>query len=456
MEAAPIRAIIPWLLGLACVACLIVYMVSRGGQSHRLWVNVKDATGVLAGEPIREAGVNVGEVASVQPIDGGQRARIALDIGATAWPIRSGEAFRLRWGGTVSYLQQYVDLLQRHPAGTPYLPGATLPESSFDVPVAFDRLINDFTPLVRSGLRSALIKGGPAFAAAQPGLKGTLNRAPAAVAQASALLGDLDRSRSQLQLLISATGRVVGAFNTAQPTVEQLVSGAGRTFSAVSARAAALQATLSKAPGTFTRVDDTLTRANRTLQLAGQVTVALSPGVAELRKTVQPLDRLLTTLTTVGPDARATLTTVGRSAPQITRLLTKATQLMPTIGALTKGAIPELGCIRPYTPDMVSLFTNWTGFISATDGTDYYARVNPAELAWAPTNMQTETPGQAARLFPGLTDSFPRAPGEAAGQPWFQPQCGVTPASLTPAYDPEGGNTATAPLPVSAVKGLAP
>jgi ABC-type transporter Mla subunit MlaD len=442
-----VRRAVPLLITAAIVAVAIVLITGGGASQHHLWAEIPDATGIVAGEPIRDAGVAVGEVSSVTPIDGGREARIELSVDRQAWPMQRGTIMHLRWGGTISYLGDYVDVLRPRVGGADYTDGATLPRSAFTVPVQFDTLIDDFTPSVRSDLRSMITSGGPALAAAQPGFEQTLRRAPAAVAQANLLLGDLNGSRGQLQTLITTTGHVVGAFDAARPTVEQLVSGAAQTLGVVASRASALQTTLSDAPGSFDQIRSTLGTADRTLELADTVTARIGPGVTQLHATVAPLDHLLSTVTDVAPDAEGTLTTAARSAPQITRLLAKATALMPAIASATGQAVPALDCIRPYTPDDASLFTNWAGFISGTDGTDFEARILPSAIPPALTNISPETPVEAAKAFPGLTDSFPRAPGEAAGQPWFQPQCGITPNYLTPAGDPETGNATAAPLP---------
>lgn len=442
-----VRRIVPLLIVAAILAVAIVLVAGGGGTQHDLWANIPDATGLVAAEPIRDAGVVVGEIGSVEPIDGGREARVELSIGRQGWPVQRGTVMHLRWGGTISYLGDYVDVLRPRVGGADYADGATLPRSAFTVPVQFDTLIDDFTPSVRSGLRSMITSGGSALTAAQPGFEQTLQRAPAAVAQANLLLGDLDQSRGQLQTLINATGHVVDAFDAARPTVEQLIGGAAQTLDAVASRASALQTTLSDAPDSFDQIRSTLGRADRTLTLADVVTARIGPGVTQLHETVAPLHHLLRTVTDVAPDAEGTLTTAARSAPQITRMLAKATALMPAIASDTGQAVPELGCIRPYTPDIVALFTNWAGFISGTDGTDYEARILPSAIPPALTNVSSETPAQAVAAFPGLTDSFPRAPGEAAGQPWFLPQCGITPNYLTAAGDPEANNTTAAPLP---------
>jgi phospholipid/cholesterol/gamma-HCH transport system substrate-binding protein len=453
------RAKLPRIVyGALAVAAVVVVVVlaTGGGSGHRLWVTINEATGVLPGQVVRMAGQPVGEIASVTALDHGHRARIGLRIDDRAWPLTRGATMDLRWGGTISYLERYIEVTPGPRQAPSYADGGSFPASAFTIPVEFDSLVNDFTPKVRRDFHALLTRGGAAFAQAEPGFRATVARAPAAVTQASQLLTAIDNTGQTLSTLVSSTAGVIASVRGAQPTVEQLVSGAGQTLDVIGQHAASLEATLSRAPGTFAHVRDTLASANRTLDLVGSVTTRLAPGVTQLRDTVAPLDQLLRTIVQVGPVAQTTLRIAGSSAPAVTALLGRATQLMPQIDSDLTQAIPQLACIRPYSPDIVSLFTNWGGFLSSNDGRDFETRINPAEIAWAPTNIQAQTPAQAAALFPTLQDAFPRPPGEAAGQPWFQPQCGAGPNSLNPADDPEARPGSTFLIPPLQPIGLQP
>jgi ABC-type transporter Mla subunit MlaD len=419
------------------VIVVVAIVASSGGGGHRLWVTLSDATGVLPGQQLRMAGQPIGQISSVEVIGGGHGAKLGLTLDDTAWPLTQGTTMRLRWGGTISFLERYI-AVTRGPGDRPAYPdNGTFPASAFTVPIEFDTLVDDFTPKVRRDIHALLTRGGASLAAAQPALKQTLQRTPAALTQADQLLTAIDSTGLRLATLVSSTGRVVEAVHAADPTVEQAVTGAGETFAAVGSSTRALQSTLAQATGTFVNIRGTLATADRTLDLAGEVTTRLTPGVTQLRETLAPLDQLLNTVVAVGPTARATLSTAARSAPQVTTLLTRATQLMPQIDSVLTQAVPQLACVRPYTPDLMSFFTNWGGFLSETAGGDYYARVVPAAVAWAPTTVQAETPAQAAQIFPSLTDAFPRPPGYMADQSWFQPQCGAGPDAINPSKDPE-------------------
>jgi hypothetical protein len=110
---------------------------------------------------------------------------------------------------------------------------------------------------------------------------------------------------------------------------------------------------------------------------------------------------------------------------------------MPELGSIGRQSVTQLGCIRPYTPDIVAFFSNWADWLSATDGKDRYGRANGETLIPAGSNAETKNSGQIAQQYPGLRYGFPRPPGYNAGQPWFLPQCGAGPAALDPTKDPE-------------------
>lgn len=443
--ASPIAVV---LAALALVALFAITSTSNAGDDHTLFADVDDATGIIRGQKLRMAGYPVGEVVEVKSADNGRRARLELRIDEDrAWPLPASTTFTLRWGGTVSYVKRYIAVTPGPAGGATYGGGDTIAPKAFKVPVEFDSLMNAFTPDVRRDLKTFVDRGGATFETAGPWLRKTVKDAPAALQQADTVLTQLNSTESRLTTLIASTSRVVGAIRSADPTVEQAVSGAGQTLAATAASTAALRETLARAPGSFANIRTTLGQADRTLDLAGDVTTRLAPGVRELRRTVSPLNSLLRTVVDVGPTARATLATARRGAPDVSRLLRRATTLLPQVTSIGRQATPQLDCIRPYSPELAALVTNWAGFISSVDGRDHYVRINPAAIPWAPTNVQGQSTASSAKLFPGMRMGMPRPPGYAADQPWFQPQCEVTADSIDPDKDIEArpGQTFTPP-----------
>jgi hypothetical protein len=82
----------------------------------------------------------------------------------------------------------------------------------------------------------------------------------------------------------------------------------------------------------------------------------------------------------------------------------------------------------------------WTGYNKNFDSGGHYARTfpllyNPLLTAGIPLNSATIVGLSGG----GIHYAMPRPPGLNAGQPWYLPQCGAGPDSLTPSKDPEAG-----------------
>ncbi|HYF24347.1 MAG TPA: MlaD family protein [Baekduia sp.] len=423
-------------LTIAAGAAALVAGCGADGGGGRVSAVVAEATNVVEGQDVRQAGVVVGRVTDVEALRGGRAARIEVKLEDRAWPLTDRSRMTLRWGGTANYSNRYI-ALQRGRGGRELEDGAHLPKGRFVVPVEFDSLLRAFPERVRGRLRGFLDRGGPALDAARPALRDVLDVSPAALTQASAVLHDLDADQQALHAVVRSADRVLGAVDRAEPGMRELLSGAGGTFAALAAEARALQATLDATPPTLVRARSTLARTDRTLVAARDVTRRIAPGVRRVREVAAPVDRLLRTVLDVGPDAKSTVTSLGAAAPDLDALLSRATALSPQLERIGEQAVPNLQCIRPYAPDMMSFFTNWGDFFSAPDAKDKLIRAQVQSFLPAQTNNHPLNAGQLAKIYPGLEYGFPRPPGTNAGQPWFLPECGAGPDALDPDKDPE-------------------
>jgi virulence factor Mce-like protein len=410
-----VRRIVPLVLLLGALAVLVTVLGSTtGADLHRVGLTVPDATNVVPGQFVRAGGEDVGRVASIEPVDRGRKVRVELDIEDAAWPLRKGAKLELRFGGTASFVNRYIALTPGPESAEPYADGATIPASRWTSPVEFDSLLGAFTPSARAGIRKLVDEAGPAVEDARPGLVATLSKTPAALEQTRAVMVDLDASQERLDALLRQTDAVVDAVATADPGLQRLLTGAAQTFDAVAERQGRLAQTLKAAPGTLTNLRTTLATADGT-----------------------PLNRVLGTVVRVGPDARGTLETARRATPALNPLLTKLTAQLPQLEAIGRSAAEELACLRPYSPEIASFFSNWGSFASGTDGRDKYFRANVLVPTAVNTNLSGYSSAEAVKMFPGTTYGFPRPPGQAAGQPWFMPGCGVGPDTLDPTKDGE-------------------
>jgi hypothetical protein len=162
--------------------------------------------------------------------------------------------------------------------------------------------------------------------------------------------------------------------------------------------------------------------------------------VTQLRELAAPLDAALHELVSVEPTAVDTLRTVTRGTPSIRRLLTRArTTLMPELKPVGAQAATELNCIRPYTPDAISFLQDWAGYEGDGLNAPHVNLFHIEAGVWPFPNSLPIDSQQLTSIFPNVGIEFPPPPGEAWNQPWYQPQCGVTPKYTTAAGDTEAG-----------------
>jgi virulence factor Mce-like protein len=433
-------------LAAAVIAVIVVLSTGRSGTGHQLSLVVPDATDVVPGQYVKEAGVNVGTVQSISAVNGGHDARLVLSIDDSAWPLTKGTTMQLHWGGTVSFVNRYIEIARGPATNPPMATDGVFPAADFSTPVEFDSLINTFDANTRAGLKAFLQNAGITLRTASPNLARAIDAAPVALAQTSAALGDLDSNESALDALVRSGAQVVDAVNRADPGIQPLVRNAATTFAALARSAEQLQSTLRTAPSTLAQTRETLAQAEPTLQLAKTVTGRVAPGVIQVERIARPLDDLLVTLKRVGPDAISALSTAQGATPSLNRLLVKARSVLPQLSSIGRQSVTSLQCVRPYTPDIIAFTTDWADFLSAVDGKDHYFRAQVQTLVPASFNDQVYDSAQMEKLFPWISYVFPPPPGYAAGQPWFLSQCNEGPSTLNPNFDPEN-NPQLAELP---------
>lgn len=438
-NASRVRAVLAVVAGIA----LLVVVLATGSSSRTFTAVVPAANDIMRGTAIKAGGSTaIGSVTALDPIDGGRAARITMKIDDRAyWPLPRDSRLEVRLGGTVSTINRYILLTRGKDRAHPLANGDALPAGAVKVPVEIDRLLNRFTPTVRRGTKSLLDNAAPVLDGGGPALHRALapDKAPLAVAGAADVTDDLTRNTAGLRTLVRATSRVVTAADTAAPGLRTLLDGAGQTADAIAGEAGSLRVMLTRMPGAMQQTRTTLAKAEVTLRDAGTLTHELDPGVEQLRTTVAPLRAALARLrevTPLGVDTLRSATRLGPLVPALRRLEGE----VPTLRSLFDQAQEQVGCIRPYTPEIVGLATAWGDFTSPIDTHDRMVHTNFQSFLPTPTTFQTTTAAQVVKNNPGTTYGFPRPPGELAGQPWFQPQCGVTKDSLDPSKDKESAD----------------
>lgn len=428
---------------LAVMALLVVVVFSSGGGGgdHRITLMLSHANFMSPGLKVRAAGVPIGRVTHVE-VTGNDQARLELRIdNDRVWPLPDGTKARLRWGGTARFSDRYVELVPAA-SGAPLADGAVLhgvdttkQRDFVSTPTEFDEVFGIFTPRTRKNLKAMLDVGGASLTQTAPQLRRSLDRSPPALDEAGAVLGDVNADPKALDTLVRSSDRVVHAIRSSEPDVGRLVSAAGTTFGAIAGESRELSVAIDRLPTTLTAARKTMSHADHTLVAAAGLARRLDPGVAEVKRIAPPLTGVLSTVVDVGPDARRTLSTVRRALPDLDPLVDRARSQMPTIESIGKRADHLLECVRPYAPEVMGFFQNWSsGFSRHPAGGDGFIDAAVGTFPWP--NGDPRTTAELHQAFPAITSPFLTPPGMIGGQPWWQPQCGSSPErSLDPTKD---------------------
>jgi ABC-type transporter Mla subunit MlaD len=430
------------LAGLLAAVVLVVVLIGGGGTSDRtFYATVPAADDLLNGQEINAGGQKVGHVSEVVPIDRGRAARIKMEISdADYWPLPRDSKLEIRFGGTVSFSNRYL-LLTRGKAAQDLANGDSLAPGAVKTPVEVDQFFDQFPEPVRKSYQKLIGNSAPVLKEGGPDLNRALapDKLPLVTTGAGKLTQDLTKDDASLRMLVRSTGRVLKAADTSSPDFGTLLTGFAQTATAIANQSTNLKTTLTQFPAALRQTRTTLGKAEVTLGDVQGLTDELGPGVTQLRAITRPLTKTLQTVRDVAPIGSRALRLAG-GVKGATRLLNQLTGRVPMLRRIFTQLDTEVGCLRPYTPDIVQFGQVWGDFTDLADTRDRTVRAYVGNFLPAGINNIPYTAGDAKKTFPGLRYAFPHPPGDLAAQPWFQPQCGITEKALDPNQDPESAN----------------
>jgi phospholipid/cholesterol/gamma-HCH transport system substrate-binding protein len=423
------------LIGVATL--VVVHETGHKKPGHTIVANFESATNLVSGANVTAGGATIGSVGSIKLVNG--IAQVQLHIkNPEIWPLHQGTNAEIRWGGTLSYSNRYVEILPG-PAKDPILRnGALLPTQDTVTPVEFDQLFNVFSAPARASLGRLVVTGASTFEGKAKALHNGITAAAPALTSVSGVLQQLGEDPYALETLVSAGASTATALHEEQPQLDSLVANAADTFTTISDNARATQATLRQLAPALDSADTALDRLSPTLTKLNGLVVEIKPGTVRLKALAAPLDSALTELTTVAPQLNSTLVDVQRGAPNITTLLDTAKPVLATARTTLKQTAPILGCVRPYAPEFGGFVETWDSFLSGYNSAGHYARA--LFQAFPATNDSTETPADLVASDKSIGYALIRPPGydaDNSSSTWLQPQCGAGQNGLTAADDPE-------------------
>jgi phospholipid/cholesterol/gamma-HCH transport system substrate-binding protein len=314
-------------------------------HGFRLKAQFATAVDIQPKSPVRIAGVNVGQVTTIQRQ--GNTGLVNMEIETRGLPIHSDATVKIR---PRLFLEGnwFVELQPGSPSAKTVSSGYTIPTTQSSDPVQLDQVLDALNTETRANLQSFLINYGEALtrkpeaaenAEQEPEVRGlnaaqALNRiyarGPAALRggaiDAQAVTGTEPHDLSKL---IASIGRITAALNVHEQDLSELFPNFNTFFAALASQSAGLKTLVQQLPGTLTSVDQGLAGLDESFPPTRVFAHDILPGIKNTNRTVAAtLPWIEQVKASLGPEELGGVAKgLEESVPSLARLTSEQTPL---------------------------------------------------------------------------------------------------------------------------------
>jgi phospholipid/cholesterol/gamma-HCH transport system substrate-binding protein len=309
------------------------------GSTHTIKANFQSIEAIVANDPVRVAGVQVGTVSGESEDPGGHGATLTMQLDSNAPAIYSNAGAAIIWRTALGANDAVALTPGTRSAGL--LGSRTLPQSQDSNQVELDEITRVLTPPAQSGIRTFLQQLGPAFSSHPPLAEdlGTLAKvAPIATVGIGAVRGEIPDT--DLRNLVRNTAQAATALDvgTGASETQQFVESAATTLSSLSGSQQDLRTTIAD---------------------AGRVLPPLTVTANGINRMLGHLDPLVLKLTPIAPHVAPTLRVLHPAVVDADTLLHAArpllSKLRPTVDSLADSARVGTPVLNNLNPSLVRL-----------------------------------------------------------------------------------------------------
>jgi ABC-type transporter Mla subunit MlaD len=304
------RGLSPFAAGAILIAIIaaVTYLVFGNDvpftRPYQVKIVTTNAANLKARSPVRIAGVNVGQVQSVEPQGDATTSVVTVNIDKRGLPIFKDARVRIR---PRIFLEGnfFVDLQPGTP-GQPKIPDrGTIPASQTSGPVQLDQVLTSLQYDTRRQLQRLIRGYGSALnGKPRPGedddqdpdvrgetaaksLNDSLTYSPDAL-RGVALINEAAQGTElhDLSKLIAGTQKVAAALTTSDQTLKDLVTNFNTTMGAFASEQGNLRQTIALLPGVLQQANVTLDDLNRSFPPTRAFAREILPGVRETDATI--------------------------------------------------------------------------------------------------------------------------------------------------------------------------
>jgi phospholipid/cholesterol/gamma-HCH transport system substrate-binding protein len=383
-----------------------VALIFRPTFGYQATLVLPAASNLVSHTPIQIDGRDAGTIEDVWTEEG--RAMVRVSVDSQYAPLHDGTNARVRWKAVLG--ERILELLPG-PVKNPALPDEALIVGSIS-PVEFDEVLATLDPATREKLTSLIGRLDGTLKGHEPDLNATLHTAGPAIDAVGGVLDGIGNDGPAISDLVSRMNSLTSEAVERRTDVSDAIEHLAHAAAEISQRRAEIRETLRELPSTLTEVDRTMRRVPAATDATVPLLNDLAPGVSRLPSVAKRLDSVTSDLEPALKDLRPTMNAARDVLRETPGLLDATHGVFPPLAQAIDSTRDAASFLRPYTPEIIGLFSNWGSFAGNYDSNGTYARV------FSPQSASSFSPNTPGVLPPGLWIDRTPLPGSLEGQPW--------------------------------------
>ena len=377
------------------VGVIALVVALSAGSGYSVQARFVSASQIVKGNQVKVAGEPVGKVRDVALAEDG-RAEITLSIDGDGYvPLRRGTRAIIRQSSLSGVANRYVDLQLGGADGDDIPDGGRLDTDSTEAAVDLDQIFDTFDPKTRAGVSKSVAFLRDFQAGKEDEANAALRYLNPALSSSSRLFRELNRDTPDFQRFVDETAKLVTDVSARDDALSGLVRNLATTTSALTSHGESLGESVGLLPDVLRKADTTFVDLRASLDDLEPLVDDAKPVVKD--KLIPLLDELRPFARDARPAVRDLSSTVRRKGadndlvellrrqPAIDNIASKSAErngkerqgaLPATVKALD-GLAPQIGFLRPYTPELVGWFDDFSTS-GAYDALGNYSRAGLA------------------------------------------------------------------------------
>ncbi len=365
------------LAAVVVVAVVVAVLLLRSpGDDYKVKARFQNAAQVVKGNLVQTGGAPIGTVENIDLTPNGE-ADVTMKLKGDYAPLRRGTLATIRQASLSGVANRYIDLRMAPQSGAKIPSGGVIDQDSTTTAVDLDQLFNTFDPATRKALSGVIQGSAVQFKGKGKQFNEGIAYLNPSLAASSRLFRELNRDMPLLERFIVSSSQLVTDIADRRDDLAGLVDELATTTTAIGNQKQALAESIGRLPG-FER------RANTTFVNLRGALDDLDPLVNASKPVAKKLRPFLAELRPLAHDARPTLNDLSKiiKRPGAANDLIELTGLQVPLRDVTtrkvqangkqrdgafkasqdalKGNTPEFSFFRPYTPDLLGWFDDFS------------------------------------------------------------------------------------------------